>query len=284
MAVSEFPHPVINVNQLKSRLDDPALLLLDGTMLMPTPQGKQQYQPQQRIGKARYFDFDSEICDQESCLPHMMPSAEQFQRQVRALGINQQSEIVVYDAQGLFSAARVWWMFRAMGHQQVSVLDGGLPAWLRVGYPTCPININETYPQGDFIAQPQPALFCDASRVEAALTQKEVKVVDARASDRFYGRVPEPRAGMRSGHMPGAVNLPYASLLDNRGCLLPLGVLQNQFAQQVGEAEHYIFSCGSGVTACILALVADLLGYPSLSVYDGSWSEWGASTRPVTQD
>ncbi|TCI04127.1 sulfurtransferase [Corallincola luteus] len=277
--------PLISAAGLAKRISEASLILLDATMLMPTPQGRAAYQPTERIANARYFNFDTEICDSSNPLPHMMPSAEQFQAQVRALGVNDDSHIVVYDTLGLFSAARAWWMFRAMGHEHVAVLDGGLPAWKRAGLPTDHYPLKATVYPGDFTAKPQPKLFCAANEVLAALQQSGIKVVDARGSERFSGTGPEPRAGMRSGHMPNAVNLPYASLLDTDGCLKPQAELAASFAKQVGNAERYIFSCGSGVTACILALVAEVLGYQNLSIYDGSWSEWGASAElPVVSD
>ncbi|GAA5216383.1 sulfurtransferase [Corallincola platygyrae] len=276
--------PVISVEALAALIGQPELVIFDATMLMPTPQGKVAYQPSEMIPGAKYFNFDTEICDKSASLPHMMPPADQFQAQVRELGVNQDSHIVVYDTLGLFSAARAWWMFRAMGHKKVQVLDGGLPAWKAAGSPTTDDMVT-TLDSGNFVAKPQVGIFCDAAVVLEALNQEEVCVLDARGRERFLGQAAEPRPGMRSGHMPGAKNLPFASLLNADGTLKPIEQLRPLFEPQAGDAEKFIFSCGSGVTACILALVAELLGHHSLTVYDGSWSEWGSrQDLPVTQD
>ena len=207
----------------------------------------------------------------------MLPSPELFNAEVQALGIHTRSLIVVYDRIGIFSAPRAWWMFRAMGHAHVAVLDGGLPAWLAAGHPVEPETAYQG-PSGDFVARLQPNLFCDADSVAAELSSGRRPVLDARSAPRFAGLEPEPRAGLRAGHMPGALNLPFGQL-QRDGKMKPAAELQAEFARLLGEQQAPIFSCGSGVTACILALGAELAGYQGLTVYDGSWSEWGGDAR-----
>lgn len=273
-----LPGPLVTVDWLAANLHHPDLVVLDAHMAPPgTPPGTA---PIVRIVGARRFDFDGRIKDPHSPLPHMMPDDELFTREAQALGLHPHSVIVVYDRSGLFSAARAWWMLRAMGHQQVAVLNGGLPAWQAAGYRVEPEQ-ERIIPAGTFVAAPQPGLFCDAQLVQQALDDGHRLVVDARGAARFRGEEAEPRPGVRAGHMPGAVNLPYASLINN-GHLLALDLLQPRVDAVLDREVGAIFSCGSGVTACILALAAELCGYRDMTVYDGSWSEWGADTsRPV---
>jgi thiosulfate/3-mercaptopyruvate sulfurtransferase len=220
-----------------------------------------------------------------------MPSPEQFQHELRSLGLNETGTVVCYDNVGLYSAARGWWMLRAMGFDRVAVLDGGLPAWASAGLPQQKSAPGQAAP-GDFTARPRPGMIVGSSAVLTALADPAAAVVDARAADRFNGSAAEPRPGLRGGHMPGAVNLPFTSLLDDAGLLLSPEDLRARFdkalsteaASAAGTAgpERLLFSCGSGVTACVLALGATLAGYDDLAVYDGSWSEWGLpSDLPV---
>jgi thiosulfate/3-mercaptopyruvate sulfurtransferase len=227
-----------------------------------------------RIANAQHFDFDQTICEQGADYPHTMPSPEQFERDVQALGVNSNSHIVVYDSLGMFASPRVWWMFRSMGHEKISILDGGLPAWEAAGLP---LETSDPVPAkfGNFAANYRPGFFSDTESVLMALQDDGVRVLDARSNGRFTGKEDEPRAGLRGGHMPGARNLPFVELLDN-GFLKPINELKTQLAAVAKPDQRLIFSCGSGVTACHLALAADVAGYKNLSVYDGSWCEWGA--------
>jgi thiosulfate/3-mercaptopyruvate sulfurtransferase len=279
MTMLKLPGPLVPVSWLAAHLGDPELVLLDATF-HPVAAAVPGETSGLRLPGARVFDFDRRICDPDTNLPHMMPSAELFTREVRALGIGQASKIVVYDRIGVFSSPRAWWMFKAMGHDQVAVLDGGLPAWVAAGLP-CESGPPAATTAGDFVAKPRPALFCNAEQVSAALGDPRALVLDARSEARFAGREPEPRPGLRGGHMPNALNLP-SNAVQHQGRMRAAAELQAIFAAKVQGQEQLVFSCGSGVTACVLALAATLAGYSQLRVYDGSWSEWGQpSSRPV---
>jgi thiosulfate/3-mercaptopyruvate sulfurtransferase len=280
MTTFQLPRPTVSVEWLAAHLDNPELVLLDATMQTAVAAGSGA--PVERhLRGARRFDFDTRVCDRTSALPHMMPTPELFTQEVRALGIGRDSRVVIYDRVGVYSSPRAWWMFRAMGHDQVAVLDGGLPAWVAAGMPCeggpCP----PAEGRGDFVARPRPGLFCDAERVTTALADETCAVLDARSAGRFQGREPEPRAGLRPGHMPNALNLPFGSV-QTGGRMRSKEELIAIFAEKLGAQQTWIFSCGSGVTACILALAAELAGHTDMTVYDGSWSEWGLpSARAV---
>jgi len=275
--------PMVSIDWLANALtsgaaDNAALVVLDASWHLPTAarDGEAEWQ-RERIGNAGFFDFDKRICDRDSPLPHMMPDAQLFTSEMRRLGINQDSVVVVYDSVGIFSAPRAWWMLQAMGHRQCAVLDGGLPAWKRAGHPFCtqapePV---EAAAQGNFAARPCPALISDWREVLRATGSADTCVLDARSADRFYGRAPEPRPGLRGGHMPGARSLPFDQLIRD-GHMKPVTQLQSLLAAQTTPGTRVIASCGSGVTSCVIALAAQLAGYKEISVYDGSWAEWGA--------
>jgi thiosulfate/3-mercaptopyruvate sulfurtransferase len=269
-----YPDPMISTAALAARLGAPGLVLIDATWFMPgTPRDARTEHARQHIPGAVFFDID-EISDDESALPHMLPSPAVFTAHARRLGVNPDSEIVVYDAHGLFSAARVWWSFRAMGHAAVRVLDGGLPAWIADGHS---LEAGERSPApGVFEARPDAGLVRDLSRVRAALGGGGEQLLDARGEARFRGEAPEPRPGLRSGHMPGALNLPFDQVLET-GRLLEASELQRRFAAAGVElGRPVVTTCGSGVTASVLALALARLGAWRTAVYDGSWSEWGA--------
>ncbi|WP_417617610.1 sulfurtransferase [Oceanisphaera sp.] len=279
-----LPASLVDSQWLATHLGHPDLVVLDASWYMPAAKrsGEQEW-GQQRIPGARFFDFDSQIKDQNSPLPHMLPPAAQFSRQVSALGINNHHRIVIYDGDGIFAAPRAWWMFKAMGHEQVAVLDGGLPGWIAQHLPlesSAPAPVT----QGRFVAQPQAAWIANAEQVQAALSQPQHRILDARSRERFSGQAADPRPGVRAGHMPGAVCLPFTELLD-QGHFLPREQLTQTFDALVTREQNLIFSCGSGVTAAILALAADITGHDKIAVYDGSWTEWGGSAHlPVVVD
>ncbi|MFO1368003.1 MAG: sulfurtransferase [Marinagarivorans sp.] len=258
--------PLVNVAWLSEQLNSARLVLLDASM---APPGQPSYQPGQVIAGARRFDFDQQVCDPQSTLPHMMPTPERFTEAARALGINTDSVVVVYDHLGLFASPRAWWMLSSMGCDAVYVLDGGLPAWLAAGLPTVQ-HYSAAAEPGNFSANYRADYFVDKTQVLAALENPARRILDARPGGRFEGTQPEPRPGLRSGHMPGALSLPFTSV-QNAGHLLAADELRSR----LGAPTSLICSCGSGVTACVLALAARVAGFSDVAVYDGSWAEWG---------
>ncbi len=282
MSPVNFSNSLISIQFLQDNLHADNLIILDASM---KPVGKVTASAAQvpaYIPGSLRFDFDDEICDHESTLPHMMPSAEFFADEMQKMGINQDAAIVVYDRVGIYSSARAWWMFRAMGHAQVAVLDGGLPAWAAAGFETVPQLKEKPAQRENFIARPQSGAFVNIEEVMHALNDAHYSVLDARSEGRFKGLEPEPREGLKPGHMPNAVNIPYTSVLEN-GMLKADTSLRSIFESY--KNTKMIFSCGSGVTACVLALAAEQAGYQDLSIYDGSWSEWGliSSNRPAVK-
>ena len=231
---------------------------------------------EERIPNARFFDYDQTICDLESELPHMLPTAEVFTEHLRQLGVNQNSTVVIYDTAGVFSSPRAWWMMQAMGHKNTAVLNGGLPAWKAQGHPTEKAGLITPVQQGNFIATLNPALVSNADDVLSATQDATIAILDARSEDRFFARAAEPRAGLRKGHMPRAKNLPFQLLITD-GLMKSAEELSPIFDNLLTNENKLIASCGSGVTASIIALAADVAGLGPVSVYDGSWAEWGAS-------
>ncbi|MFD5408648.1 sulfurtransferase [Streptomyces nojiriensis] len=268
-----LPGPLVGVDWLARRLGAPGLALFDASV------GAHRAAAH-RIPGARPFDLDGPLSDHTAPAPHTMPGAPEFTEAMRALGVEDTDTVVVYDGAGVYSSARAWWMLRAMGFDRAAVLDGGLPAWTAAGLPTSATGPVYEGPRGSFTARPRPGLLVDAAAVARALADPAAAVLDARTRDRFAGTVPEPRPGLRGGHMPGAVNLPFAELQDPRGLMRPAGELRAAFRALTGDRERLYLSCGSGVTACVLALGADLAGYEEIAVYDGSWSEWGMPGTP----
>ncbi|REL30836.1 sulfurtransferase [Thalassotalea euphylliae] len=270
--------PLISVHELKSKLTQQNLLILDASMPPVVPQEQpQKCWPNTIIPNAKRMDIEQNFCDPSASFPHTLPSPQAFEAAIRQLGINGDEHIVVYDDLGLFSAARAWWMLTSMGHEHVSVLDGGLPAWLAAGLPSEKANTNGIA-KGVFTSCFNALMFVNYQQVATYLADKSHVILDARASARFLGQAPEPREGVRSGHMPGAVSLPYAQLMRD-GLLLPPEELVREFKVLNPDNLPMVTTCGSGITACILALAANLAGYHDIAVYDGSWAEWGSLTE-----
>ena len=257
MSKANITSPLVSVQWLADNLDTENIVILDASMQPVTPvNNDSNYQEETTCIKgARRFDFDNDIRDKNTDLPHMMPSAEFFTEEMQKLSINRDSAIIVYDRVGVYASPRAWWMFRAMGHDQVAVLDGGFPAWKKASLPV------ESQPEkiakhrGNFVAKPQSELFCDSSLVLEALSDLHYAVLDARSNGRFKGTEPEPRPGLRPGHIPNSINLPFANVVVD-GFVLPNTKLDSIFSNLVNKEQKLIFSCGTGVTACITALAA----------------------------
>lgn len=272
----DMAHTVVSVNWLEQALNEPNLVVLY-TSMKDISTGLPEPAPAGYIPGSQFFDFEQQICDSSSGLPHTMPDTETFNREVQKLGINKDSKIVVYDNKGIYSAPRVWWMLKAMGHEHVFVLDGGLPLWR---FMKCPLQktLSVSSIAGNFRANYRPERIFSASDVHKHIGAPNSCIIDARSAGRFNGSVAEPRAGLRSGHIPSSLSLPFTECLKS-GALSAKSVLENKFSQlNVTSEQQLIFSCGSGVTACILALAASHIGFDQVAVYDGSWSEWGART------
>ncbi len=254
---------------------DHPVRILDGSWHMPTAAREPGAEFQEAcIPGAAFFDIDR-ICDPESALPHMLPPPDLFARGVAALGISNRSHVVVYDTMGLYSAARVWWMFRVFGHQAVSVLAGGLPRWLAEGHP---VESGETaIKPADFTAERHDALVRSFEQVGASVAERSAQIVDARSAGRFAGTDPGPRPDLAKGHIPGSRNVPFAAVLDGDGATLgETAAIRRVFAEAgVDPARPVITTCGSGITACTLALALAAIGAEDVAVYDGSWTEWG---------
>jgi len=273
MSLSEAA-PLVSAKWLADHLDAPDVRVVDATWHMPS-ENRDAYDEYRaaHIPGAVYFDID-EIADTECGLPHMLPSPTLFSSRARKLGLGSGNKIVVYDTKGLFSAARVWWMFRVMGHQDVCVLDGGFPKWRGEGLPVedLPPRPRERH----FIARVNRELVRDIDQVKLASANGQEQIFDARGAGRFEGEDPEPREGMRSGHIPGSRNVPFPSLLNEDGTMKSTSEIRTIFEDAGLNFERSVVtSCGSGVTACILALALELVGKTDVAVYDGSWSEWG---------
>lgn len=272
--VKDDPQTLVSTAWLAAHLKDPDLRIFDASWYLPAAgrSGLAEYEAG-HIAGARFFDID-EISDHRSELPHMAPPVEKFMSRMRAMGVGDGHQVVVYDGAGLFSAARVRWLFRLMGHDAIAVLDGGLPKWIAEGRPvtTAPPIIRDRH----MTVQRRAHMVRDVTQVARAAKLADHVIIDARAPARFRGEEPEPRAGMRAGHIPGARNVFYKDLLQADGTMKPAPLLREVFlAAGVDLDKPAITTCGSGVTAAIVALALDRIGKADHALYDGSWSEWG---------
>jgi thiosulfate/3-mercaptopyruvate sulfurtransferase len=259
----------------RDNLNAPDVVVLDGSMHLPSSgrNARAEYAAA-HIPGALYFDID-EVADKKNPLPHMLPSTVQFASQVKKMGIGDGMRIVVYDSEGLYSAARVWWMFRTMGHNDVAVLNGGLKKWKAESRAVTDEPAAARTPR-HFTPRFNGALVRDRDDVKALIGDKRVQIVDARAANRWEGAVPEPRKGLRSGRIPSSKNVPFQSLLNADGTLKGAAQLKAMFdAAGVATDRPVVASCGSGVTAGVVAFALAQLGNPDAAVYDGSWTEWG---------
>jgi thiosulfate/3-mercaptopyruvate sulfurtransferase len=283
MSMGDGKEALVSTDWLARHLGSPDLRIADATWFLPTAgrDARAEY-ARQHIAGAVYFDID-DIADERSAYKHTVPSAEKFASRVQALGLGDGVKIVVYDNNRFSASARAWWLFRLFGHPDVAVLDGGLAKWLAEGRP---VTDEPTQPrERPFTARRDDRLLRELDQMRANVGAKQDQVVDVRSAGRFHATEPEPRAGLRGGHMPGSVNLPYPELLRADGTMRPPEELEAAFAAAgVEHGRPIVTSCGSGVTAAIGTLALYLLGEPSAAVYDGSWTEWASQPdTPVTK-
>ncbi len=269
------PRLLVSTDWLAAHLGAPDIRILDASWHMPA-EGRDaaaEYR-EKHIPGARFFDID-EISDEQSSLPHMAPPVEKFISRMRGLGIGDGHRVVIYDTQGLFSAARAWWLFRLFGKTDVAILDGGLPKWIAEGHP-----VEDGTPilrDRHFTARRDASVVRDVTQVAASAKLGDAEIVDARAPARFRGEEPEPRPGLRAGHIPGAKNVHYKTLLNDDGTLKSPDEIRRVFTEAgVDLRKPIITSCGSGVTAAILSFALELIGNRQHALYDGSWTEWGS--------
>ena len=266
---------LVSTEWLAERLDAPDVRVADASWYLPQAgrNARVEYESA-HIPRAVFFDID-DLSDDRSALPHMLAPAPRFASRMRKLGLGDGNTIVVYDGQGIYSAPRAWWMLRAMGHEEVFVLDGGLPKWKREGRP-----LEDLPPQPfprHFSPRPNNALIRDYTQVANAIKTSSAQIVDARSKPRFLGREQEPRAGVRPGHMPGAINLPYTELTRADGTLKSRAELRDLFGENnISLSKPAVTTCGSGITAATLMMALVEAGAANVALYDGSWADWGA--------
>jgi thiosulfate/3-mercaptopyruvate sulfurtransferase len=261
--------------RLQEHLDDPNVVIVDGSWYLPTQNRdpEAEYLAEHIPGAVR-FDIDS-VRDTSSSLPHMLPSPDEFARRIGAMGIGDDTIVIVYDGAGLFSAPRVRWTFRAFGAKDVRILEGGFPAWKAEGRPV-ESGPGRKLPPKVFTPTFDPASVADAPKVREALATASAQVVDARPAERFRGEAPEPRPGVRAGHMPGSINLPFPTIIDNGKLKDKAGIEKALTEAGIDVERPVITSCGSGVSAAILSLALETAGHPAKALYDGSWADWGS--------
>ena len=275
------PKTLVSTQWLAAHLKDPDLRVLDASWYLPGSE-RDPFAEYQRahIPGARFFDLD-DVSDHRSDLPHMVPPVEKFMSRMRAIGVGDGHQIVVYDGSGLFSASRVWWLFKLMGQMDIAVLDGGFPKWQAEGHPVedLPPILRDRH----MMVRRQNHMVKDVTQVSAASKLGESEIVDARSPGRFYGTDPEPRPGLRAGHIPGSKNVFYKDLLKADDTMKSPDEMRQVFVEAgVDLDKPVITSCGSGVTAAILSLGLTRMGKTDHSLYDGSWTEWGMfPTLPI---
>ncbi|MGX0904800.1 thiosulfate/3-mercaptopyruvate sulfurtransferase [Roseovarius sp. MBR-79] len=279
--MSDDPKTLVSTGWLAAHLKDPDLRVLDGTTFLPgTGRDARAEYEAAHIPGARFFDIE-DISDARSALPHMVPPVEKFMSKLRAMGVGDGHQVVVYDSHGLFSAARVWWLFRLMGQENVAVLDGGLPKWQAEGreIEDMPPIVRDRH----MTVRRQNNMVRDVTQVSAAAKLGDHEIIDARSAGRFRGEEPEPRPGLRSGHIPGSKSVPFTTLLNPDKTMKDAAGLRAAFAAAgVDLGKPAITTCGSGLTAAVINLALERIGKTDHALYDGSWAEWGAfATLPV---
>ena len=267
--------PLVSVDWLYNHLNDENLIILDATLPKATAKREVVFEEKKQIQNAIFFDIKNMFSNTKAPFPNTVLSAIEFESKAQDLGIQNSSCIVVYDDLGIYSSPRVWWLFQLMGFTNIAVLNGGLPEWKLNGYPIQNTNNNQ-FKKGDFKVNYQREKIKYTNDVLAAIGNENIVITDARSKNRFYGIIPEPRTYVKSGHIPSSVSLPYSDILINRK-LKSIGELESIFKNINPKNKDFIFSCGTGITASILALGAEILGFNNYAVYDGSWTEWGTT-------
>lgn len=272
--------PLVTTDWLQENLDNDRLVLIDASMATVIGTEPIVYEHPEWIPGSQQIDLEGTLCNTESSQLHAFPTEAQLTEEARRLGITPESLVVLYDNQGIYSAPRAWWILRAMGIPQVFVLDGGLPQWLAEGRKTVSAPVKDSASPGSVVGNLNPLRVRDSAYVFEHLEDEGVTVIDARSRARFLAQAPEPRPGVRGGHIPNSLNLPFTEILDGYR-FKPASELAATFEKvapglQPGNGQQLVFSCGSGITACIILLAAELAGHDQLSLYDGSWADWGS--------
>ncbi|MEX1383521.1 sulfurtransferase [Lutibacter sp.] len=265
---------IVSVKWLHKNLNNPDLVILDASQTKTINNTTSNFQGLQ-IKNARFFDLKNSFSRKDTELPNMLPNPQEFKEECHKLGINKSSKIVVYDNLGIYTSPRVWWLFKTMGHNNIAVLNGGLPAWHKEGFELEPF-AKDTYNLGDFEATFHPELVKDIEAIKTNLKTKTAIVIDARSEGRFNGTAPDPRPDLKSGHIPNSINLPYSEVLEN-GKFKSEKKLTEIFKTLKLDNNPLIFTCGSGITACIIMLACELVSKNPKAVYDGSWTEWASA-------
>lgn len=276
-----MPSPLVTTDWLQDNLDNEHLVLIDASMANVIGKEPIVYDRPMFISGSYRIDLEGTLCDTGASQVHAFPTEEQFTAEVRRLGITPESLVVLYDNQGIYSAPRAWWILRAMGLKQVFVLDGGLPQWLAEGRDIDSAPVADAATHGSVVGKFDCSLVRDSAYVFQHLEDERVTVIDARSQARFLAQAPEPRPGLRGGHIPHSLNLPFTEVLEGYR-FKSASQLASTFARlapslQPSNGHQLVFSCGSGITACIILLAAELAGYSQLSLYDGSWADWGSN-------
>ncbi|WP_291868297.1 sulfurtransferase [Maribacter sp.] len=268
---------IVSVNWLNENLENPDVIILDAS-LQKTRVHIASELTEYTIKKARYFDLKNKFSDVNNPFPNAFPSKEQFETNCQLLGINDSSIIVVFDIDGIYSSPRAWWLLRTMGHKNVAILDGGFPEWILNKFPIEKIGSRGEYVKGNFKVNLDKKSIRNFHNIYENLESKKELVMDVRSEERFKSLVPEPRKGLRSGNIPNSINLPYTKLL-TKGKYKTKKELKEIFERHIQEQKPLVFSCGSGITACIVLLASDQILSNKKSIYDGSWTEWGEKIK-----
>jgi thiosulfate/3-mercaptopyruvate sulfurtransferase len=275
---------LVETDWLTEHLKAPDIVVIDATLYLPTvPRNAYEEYRNAHIPGALFFDIQ-DISDATSHLPHMLPSPEKFASRVKAMGIGDGTRVIAYDTQNMSSAARAWWMFRVMGHDDVAILNGGFSKWRKEGRPVETVEPPRRS-ERHFTIRRNGALVRDIDDVKGLIGSDKAQIVDVRSAGRFAGKEGEPRDVPRMGHMPGAFNLPYTELIRPDGTFKSADEIAAAFsAHSIDTSRPVVATCGSGVTACVIAFALGQIGRPDAAVYDGSWTEWSAGDGPVVQD